>query len=174
MNSVFLFTCFELKLALNHFFPTVYGPSDYCTKFATHVRSVALSEFAVTITAPIGGPPTAPPTAPAAAPDSVMAGPGPGRHLARNPYSIVCQAYIRYMPEIFQVLTYARYIPGIYLSAKSSVFKFIGFNACIPGHHDHDSSCIHTSMQPVPKAYRKRCVKCKMKCSDLNLTQMRL
>ncbi len=46
-----------------------------------------------------------------------------------NPNSIVCQAYIRYMSDIFQILTYARYNPGIYLHAKS--YDFIGFNACI-------------------------------------------
>jgi hypothetical protein len=43
--------------------------------------------------------------------------------------SIVCQASIRYMSDIFQILTYARYIPGIYLHAKG--YDFIGFNACI-------------------------------------------
>jgi hypothetical protein len=55
-----------------------------------------------------------------------------GRHSSLpiwNPYSIVCQAYIRYMSDIFQILTYARYKPGIYLHAKS--YDFIGFNACI-------------------------------------------
>ncbi len=36
-----------------------------------------------------------------------------------NPYSIICQAYIRYMFDIFQILTYARYIPRIYIHAKS-------------------------------------------------------
>jgi hypothetical protein len=37
-----------------------------------------------------------------------------------NSYSIVCQAYIRYMSDIFQILTYLRYVrPGIYLHAKS-------------------------------------------------------
>ncbi len=30
------------------------------------------------------------------------------------------------------------------------------------------------NMQPVPKAYRKCCVKCKMKCSHLKLTQRML
>ena len=37
-----------------------------------------------------------------------------------NPYSIVCLAYIslRYMSDTFQILTYVRYIPGIYLHAK--------------------------------------------------------
>ncbi len=32
------------------------------------------------------------------------------------------------MSDIFQIITYARYIPGIYLHAKS--YDFIGFNAC--------------------------------------------
>jgi hypothetical protein len=42
-----------------------------------------------------------------------------------NPYGIVCKGYIRYMSDIFQPLTYARYTPGIYLHAKS--YDFIGF-----------------------------------------------
>ncbi len=59
-----------------------------------------------------------------------------------NSTSIVYQAYIRYMSDIFQILKYARYIPGIYLRAKSSVF--IGFNAyihCIGRVHCYIEAC---------------------------------
>ncbi len=44
-------------------------------------------------------------------------------------HSIICLEYTRYIPSIFQELTFSRYITGINFYDKSYIFN--GFKACI-------------------------------------------
>ena len=57
-----------------------------------------------------------------------------GKHCLRlgsiwNLHSIVYMEYSEYIPVIYVVTIYLRYIPGIYLPDKS--YLSVGFNACI-------------------------------------------